>query len=623
MTDANGTRNIRNGNQSPGSANSNGSPPGSLQGEHALPSASGTPRNSRITIERPKLERPKLSIPSSQYLPAPTASKNNSSAPTSSKPASSTDRDKADSAKAAANGKTSNGKSFDGKSGAAKVGERVKSRYRTTSGAASGATSEKSTRRRRSQPRSGSGERRRLFGTVPDRIKRKSSSRTRALKAKTAVPSARVSARDTGGKVTPLTKKTTVKSAAVPADKHRPALPNATYPGKVPPSRGLVRKRRRANKKYTAFRRVLQLLIVGTSLAVISGTLLQSLSETPEPTPPEIVVAPTPPVKTFPVALTQEIPVLKSSLQELPNLYPNLTPKVFYIDVDTGQYASVEGTETVAAASTIKLPILLAFFEEIDAGRIDLNRTLAIQPEHIAEGSGEMQLSPPGTQFTALEVATQMIISSDNTATNMMIELLGGNEALNSWFRQQGLEKTLLNAPLPDLAGTNTTSARDLVHTMLLISQGEALSMRSRDRTLNILNRTFNKSLLANGPMEQGALTYNKTGDIGSVLGDVSLIDLPNGKRYAIAALVERPTNDGRAQELIRRISSQAYQESAKAIQPAVTPLGSSGEASDGAIETSPTPEAAPEATPEATAVPNREPATPEEAPYPSANPRN
>ena len=299
-----------------------------------------------------------------------------------------------------------------------------------------------------------------------------------------------------------------------------------------------------------------------------------------------------------------------------------MTPKVFYIDADTGQYVSVEGSETVAAASTIKLPILLAFFEEVDAGRIDPNQTIEIKQTQIAEGSGDMQLSSPGTQFTALEVVSQMIINSDNTATNMMIDLLGGQESLNNRFKLKGLEKTVLNNPLPDLEGTNTTSARDLVHTMLLISQGEDLSMRSRDRILNILNRTYNKSLLAIDPEAEGALTYNKTGDIETALGDVALVDLPNGKRYAIAALVERPSNDGRASELIRSISKQTYQEAAKAVQPAVTPLGN-GEASTGtsdespgSTETAPTP-AGSDGTPAAAEV-----AAPEEEPYPSANPR-
>ncbi|MGB7251470.1 MAG: serine hydrolase, partial [Phormidesmis sp.] len=145
-----------------------------------------------------------------------------------------------------------------------------------------------------------------------------------------------------------------------------------------------------------------------------------------------------------------------------------------------------------------------------------------------------------------------------------------------SQFEAYGLGKTQLVSPLPDLDGTNTISARDLVHTLLLISQGDTLTLRSRDRILNILNRTYNKSLLADGLEEKEALTYNKTGDIASVLGDTALVDLANGKRYAVAVLVERPTNDGRAAELIRWISGRLYQENEKAIKPAAAPASDS-----------------------------------------------
>ena len=149
---------------------------------------------------------------------------------------------------------------------------------------------------------------------------------------------------------------------------------------------------------------------------------------------------------------------------------------------------------------------------------------------------------------------------------------------------------------------------------MLLISEGDELAVRSRERVLNILKRTYNKSLLAEGLEPQGALTYNKTGDISSMLGDVMLVDLPNGKRYATAVLVERPENDGRAVELIRRISGRTYQEADRVIQPAVTPLGDP----DG---NAPERQSEPSGDQGAATVQPVEPELPEEEPYPSANP--
>lgn len=382
----------------------------------------------------------------------------------------------------------------------------------------------------------------------------------------------------------------------------RPLLPKTQHPGRMLPSRNIARKRssRRSRKLPIPLLYLGRLAIVGLGIAAIGGTLLRDAipngnansavsTEVAPATPPEQAV-------TFPVALNQEIAPLKAAFQELPNTYPDLLPKAFYVDVDTGNYVDLEGGGAIAAASTIKLPVLLAFFEEVDAGRIDPDQVIVMQPEQIAEGSGEMQVSPPGSQFTALEVATNMIVNSDNTATNMMIDLLGGPTVMNSRFEAYGLEQTRLNTPLPDLDGTNTTSARDLVHTLLLISQGDSLTVRSRDRILNILNRTRNKSLIAAGLEEKGALTYNKTGDIGSALGDAALVDLPNGKRYAVAVLVERPTNDGRAAELIHRISGLVYQETNKAVPRPAPATVSPAPVSPAPVSPAP---AAPEAVPE------------------------
>ena len=363
-------------------------------------------------------------------------------------------------------------------------------------------------------------------------------------------------------------------SRAVDADaarNARPLLPRSQHPGRLLPSRDIARKRssRRSRKLPIPLLYFSRLAIVGLGIAAIGGTLLRDAipdGSASNPVISEVIPAAPPETAPFPMTLNQEIAPLKAELQALPNLYPDLLPKAFYIDVDTGNYVDLGGGGAIAAASTIKLPILLAFFEEVDAGTIDLDQVMTMQPEQIAEGSGEMQVSPPGSQYTALEVATNMIVNSDNTATNMVIDLLGGPAAMNSRFEAYGLERTRLNAPLPDLDGTNTISARDLVHTLLLISQGDSLTMRSRDRVLNILNRTRNKSLIPVGLEAEGALTYNKTGDIALALGDAALVDLPNGKRYAIAVIVERPTNDGRAAELIHRISGQVYQEANKAI---------------------------------------------------------
>jgi len=178
----------------------------------------------------------------------------------------------------------------------------------------------------------------------------------------------------------------------------------------------------------------------------------------------------------------------------------------------------------------------------------------------MATGSGTLQTQPLGTQISALQAATMMITISDNTATNLLIERLGGVEVLNRQFRQLGLKNTSLSALLPDLEGTNTTTAADLVTVLGQVEMGKDLSRRSRDRFFNILWRTQNRTLLPQGLGEEARIAH-KTGDIQSMLGDAGIIDLVNGQRYVLAVLVNRQTpNDPAAQEQIQQISQAIYQ---------------------------------------------------------------
>ncbi|MBD2612393.1 MAG: serine hydrolase [Nostoc sp. ZfuVER08] len=318
---------------------------------------------------------------------------------------------------------------------------------------------------------------------------------------------------------------------------------------------------------------ILRLLIVGVGMGAIVGTALSVLdpanrittnsapqSGNSNVTRSQAQPTPTPPAAPSTLLLSQEILPLKNAVQNLASNNQSLTPGVFLVDLDTGNYVDINASTTFPAASTIKIPILIAFFEDVDRGKIRLDEMLTMQQDMIAGGSGNMQYQAAGTQYAALEVATKMITISDNTATNMLITRLGGIDALNQRFRSWGLTTTVIRNQLPDLQGTNTTSPKELGNLMAIISQGNLISMPSRDLMLDILRRTQRDSLLPSG-LGTGARVYHKTGDIGTMLADTGLIVVPTGKRYVAAVMVKRPNNDPRAEKLISSISRAAYQE--------------------------------------------------------------
>ncbi|QOV22455.1 serine hydrolase [Anabaenopsis elenkinii] len=311
----------------------------------------------------------------------------------------------------------------------------------------------------------------------------------------------------------------------------------------------------------------LRLLIVGVGVGAIVGTVLSVLdpaSRMPSHSRteyPNLGSNQQQVIHNSPgLYLSQEITPLKDAIQNLANGNPNLTPGVFLVDLGTGGYVDVNGASSFSAASTIKVPLLIAFFQDVDAGKIRLDEMLTMEQNMIAGGSGNLQYEKVGTQYSAMEIATRMSTISDNTATNMLIARLGGMEALNQRFQIWGLAATAIRNPLPDLSGTNTTSPRDLVNLLAMVNQGNLVSMRSRDLILDIMRRTERNHLLPSG-LGSEARIHHKTGDIGTMLGDVGLIDIPTGKRYIAAVMIQRPHNHPEAEKLISSISRAAYQQ--------------------------------------------------------------
>ncbi|MCB4406219.1 serine hydrolase [Synechococcus sp. MU1642] len=267
----------------------------------------------------------------------------------------------------------------------------------------------------------------------------------------------------------------------------------------------------------------------------------------------------------------QEIKALSQRWVELAAQQTDLEASAYMLILDDGRFAAMQAERPMAAASSIKTPILLAVLELLDQGTLQWNEPLTLTEELVGGGAGWMASRPLGSRFPTYEVATEMIRVSDNSATNLMIARAGGMDRVNSRFQELDLPSTVVNNWLPDLDGTNTTSARDLSRAIALVDSGELLAPRSRDLFREVMGTSITNTLLPTGLMRglggaQGATdaslarkgyrVYNKTGDIGIAYADAGLIELPDGRRAVAGFLVEGPFNDPRSTELIRQLAA-------------------------------------------------------------------
>ncbi|MGE0816067.1 MAG: FG-GAP-like repeat-containing protein [Vicinamibacterales bacterium] len=115
---------------------------------------------------------------------------------------------------------------------------------------------------------------------------------------------------------------------------------------------------------------------------------------------------------------------------------------VYVKHLGTGEEASVRGDESFSSASVIKIPILIRAFQLADEKALDLGERVPIRRADLRDGSGIFQFHDPGGTPTLRDLLTEMVITSDNTATDLMVQRIGGVAALNAWLAKSGFTRT-------------------------------------------------------------------------------------------------------------------------------------------------------------------------------------
>lgn len=256
--------------------------------------------------------------------------------------------------------------------------------------------------------------------------------------------------------------------------------------------------------------------------------------------------------------ITEKMPVLEAKLYKLMSEYKTITPALFVWDFDTGKYIDIRATKPYASASIIKIPVLIRLFKSIEANQLTIYDEMTLTPYYKADGSGELKNKPIGTKYTIDELAKVMIQKSDNSATNMLISAVGGMPDINSGIKNWGLKNTYISNWLPDIEGTNYTTAKDLATMLYNLDNPGFLNLNSREYIIDYMSHVENNRLIQAG-LDPKALFVHKTGDIGKMLGDAGIVFAPNGKKYIVVILANRPYNSPLGKNFIQKASNIIY----------------------------------------------------------------
>ena len=255
---------------------------------------------------------------------------------------------------------------------------------------------------------------------------------------------------------------------------------------------------------------------------------------------------------------TSEMTGLKNEILQLMKNYPTIHPAVYVWEYENGKYLEINADEQFSAASIIKLPVLVQLFKSIEAGQTTIYDEMILTDYYKAEGSGSLQYMKTGSKYSLDTLAKTMIQDSDNSATNMIMSKIGGMDYINIGLRDWGISKTYVRTWLPDMTGNNKTTANDLAKILYNLDNPGFLNINSREYIIDYMSHVKNNKLIAAG-LGEGAILVHKTGDIGHMLGDAGIVFAPNGKKYIIVILANRPYNAPQGKDFIVKTSNLIY----------------------------------------------------------------
>ena len=229
-------------------------------------------------------------------------------------------------------------------------------------------------------------------------------------------------------------------------------------------------------------------------------------------------------------------------------------------DLSTGYHAGFNASASMPAASTIKIPVMVEVFRQLQEGRFDVDRRVTLLARDRDWGSGDLCDAPVGSTYSVTTLLAKMIDVSDNTATNMLIRLVGRSN-INSSMLDLGLEHTRLAGDIRtegwSIRKTLRTSPADLVTLLTKMARRELIDEWSSNEMISILEQDQFNTLLPE-PLPDDVEIAHKTGSLFDTMNDAGIVYAADAP-YVIAVMTTALPSQNLGRSFIHSISRLAY----------------------------------------------------------------
>ena len=207
-----------------------------------------------------------------------------------------------------------------------------------------------------------------------------------------------------------------------------------------------------------------------------------------------------------------------------------------------GEPVTYNADETFPTASVIKVAIVAEWFARVEEGDLSADETVTVAAADHIVGSGVLAGLRPGHTFALPELAWLAITVSDNTASNLVLRVVGGKDRVNTRMRDEwGMRSTVIHRPIRfhvasgDPPYTATGTPRDLCRFMELAATGRLHSSSVSAQVLTLLAHTDNTEMLPRyldvnhyaDDLDAAAppvLAFHKPGAVTGVRNDAGII---------------------------------------------------------------------------------------------------
>ena len=237
--------------------------------------------------------------------------------------------------------------------------------------------------------------------------------------------------------------------------------------------------------------------------------------------------------------------------EKIQNELKNFSGKawIYAKNLDTGKEYVLRADEQVRTASTIKLPIMTEVFRQISTGKQKWTDEFVLTKEKKQAGSGVLSEFSDGTKIDLRTALNLMIVVSDNTATNLILEKITA-DSVNDFMDVLGLKQTRSlrkiggggdskanSDPRLKLFGIGVSSPRDMVRLLEMLEKGEVVSKEASGEMLAILRRQQYKDGIGRN-LPDTVPSASKSGALDRLRSDVGIIYTRRG-RIAMAITVD------------------------------------------------------------------------------------